>query len=91
MISFFTINRYLSFSMLAFALGSFLTVLPYNASAVCSLNGVELLDDPLLIEGTSSADEIDCSTSSMRHDIYGYGGADTITGSDYDVVSLWMS
>ena len=37
-----------------------------------------------LVEGTSSADVIDCSTSSIRHDIYGYQGSDIIIGSDYD-------
>ena len=86
MVSFFIFNRSLSFPMLAFTLGAFLTVLPHNASAQisgCLLNNELVPGDPVLIEGTSSADTIDCSTSFMPHEIYGYGGADTITGSNH--------
>ena len=56
----------------------FLAIIPLNASAQsdgCTLNGVAVLGDPELIEGTGSADTIDCSTSPDPHEIYGYGGA----------------
>ena len=66
---------------------AFLAIIPLNTSAQsagCTLNGVAVPGDPELVEGTSSADVIDCSTSSIRHDIYGYQGSDIIIGSDYD-------
>ena len=69
------------------ALAAFLAIIPLNSSAQivgCTLNGVLVPGDPELIEGTSSADVIDCSTSPYRHDIYGYQGNDFIIGSDYD-------
>ncbi len=68
------------------ALAAFLAIIPLNSSAQsggCELNGVEVPGDPELIEGTSSADRIDCRTSPTRHDIYGYGGGDEIYGSPF--------
>jgi len=50
----------------------------------CKLNDVVVPGNPTLIEGTSSADIIDCRTSPIRHDIYGVGGGDTIYGSEFD-------
>lgn len=66
------------------ALAALMAVIPLNSTAQCTLNGVEVPGDPELIEGTSSGDTIDCSGSSERHDIYGYGGNDLLIGSDYD-------
>ena len=53
---------------------AFLAIIPLNTSAQsagCTLNGVAVPGDPELVEGTSSADVIDCSTSPYRHDIIG--------------------
>ena len=69
------------------ALAAFMAIIPLNSSAQsggCELNGVEVPGDTEQIEGTSSADEIDCHDSPTRHDIYGYGGNDLLIGSDYD-------
>jgi Ca2+-binding RTX toxin-like protein len=64
---------------------SALTALSSSAqTAACKVNGVEVPDDPVLIEGTSGADTIDCSSSTKRHEIYGLGGIDTLIGSDFD-------
>ncbi len=68
-------------------LAALMALIPFNnsaQSAECTLNGVEVAGDPLLIEGTRKDDLIDCSTSSVPHDIYGYGGDDEIYGSPYD-------
>ncbi len=68
-------------------LAALMALISFNSSAQsdgCTLNGVAVPGDPELIEGTSSADDIDCSTSPKRHDIYGYGGGDEIYGSIYD-------
>ncbi len=66
-------------------LAALMAIFPLNSIAIgCLLNGVEVPSDPELIEGTKNADEIDCSDSLTRRDIYGNGGADTITGSPYD-------
>ncbi len=59
-------------------------IIPLSSVADCTLNGVVVVGDPELIEGTNGPDNIDCSTSSTRHDIYGYGGNDILIGSDYD-------
>ena len=56
----------------------------WAGSAQCLLNGVAVPGDPELIEGTTSADIIDCSASPTRHDIYGSGGNDLLIGSDYN-------
>ncbi len=68
------------------ALAALMALIPFNSSAQsgCTLNGEEVLGDPELIEGTGSADIIDCSGSPYRHDIYGYSGNDLLIGSDYD-------
>ena len=58
--------------------------LPPPDGAVCTLNGVAVAGDPIVIDGTKSADTIDCSTSPNSHDIFGGGGDDTICGSDLD-------
>ena len=68
-------------------LAAFVAIIPLISSAQsdgCTLNVVAVPGDPELIEGTRRSDVIDCSTSSRRHDIYGYQGKDIITGSDYD-------
>ena len=65
-------------------LAALLAIFPLSSSAQCLLNGVEVAGDPELIEGTNAPDVIDCRTSLTRHDIYGFGGADTIYGSHYD-------
>ncbi|UCC14722.1 MAG: hypothetical protein JSW21_01825 [Gammaproteobacteria bacterium] len=62
-----------------------MALIPLSSSAQgCTVNGDPVPDDPVLIEGTSGADIIDCSSSPTRHDIYGNGGSDTLIGSDYD-------
>ncbi len=71
------------------ALAALMALIPLNSSAQivivgCTIDGVAVPGDPVLIEGTSSGDHIDCSTSPIAHDIYGYGGDDEIYGSDYD-------
>ena len=69
-------------------LAAFMALIPLSSVAAdgeihgCFLNEVEEYDE--LIEGTGSGDTIDCSNSSTRHDIYGYGGDDILTGSEYD-------
>ena len=69
-------------------LAAFVALIPLISSAHqsdgCTLNGKVVRGDPEVIEGTRKADTIDCHDSPFRHDIYGYGGDDTITGSDYD-------
>lgn len=67
-------------------LAAFMAIFPLSSVAVdrCTLNGVEVPGDPDLIEGTGSADIIDCSTSPIPHEIYGYGGGDEIYGSPVD-------
>jgi hypothetical protein len=67
-----------------FALAAIMAIIPLNGSAQCFVNEVEVPGDPELIEGTTSADIIDCSASPARHDIYGGGGNDVLTGSDHD-------
>ena len=66
------------------ALAALMAIIPLESSAQCLLNGVAVPGDPELIEGTSSADLIDCSASPARHDIYGLGDNDTIDGSPFD-------
>ena len=66
------------------ALAALMAMIPLSSSAQCLLNGIEVPGDPELIEGTRHPDVIDCGSSPTRHDIYGYGGADTIYGSPYD-------
>ena len=66
-----------------------IAALPLSSSAQlvgCTVNGIEVPGDLELIEGTGSADIIDCRGSSLTTglDIYGYGGADIIYGSKYD-------
>ncbi len=63
-----------------------MAIIPLNSSAQsgCLLNGVPVPGDPEEIEGTKSADVIDCSGSPTRHDIYASNGADTVYGSAYD-------
>ena len=63
-------------------LAAILALFPLSSSAQCLVNLVEISDER--IEGTGSGDTIDCSGSSKRHDIYGYGGDDVLTGSDYN-------
>jgi len=67
-------------------LAAFMAIFPLSsvAGVPCTLNGDPVPGDPELIEGTGSADIIDCSESSTRHDIYGYGGDDKIYGSPFD-------
>ena len=65
-------------------LAALVAIFPLGSGAQCLLNGVPVPGDPELIEGTNAPDLIDCSTSFTRHDIYGFGGADTIFGSNYD-------
>jgi Ca2+-binding RTX toxin-like protein len=70
------------------ALAAVLALIPFNSSAehggvVCTLEGVDIADNPPVIEGTNSGETIDCHASPIGHDIYGYGGNDTIIGSDY--------
>jgi len=72
----------MKFSILALA--ALLTIIPINSDAGCMLNFDPVPGDPELIEGTNSADTIDCSTSPTRHEIYGGGGGDTLIGSAYD-------
>ena len=68
------------------ALAAVVTIIPLSSfgNGGCTLNEVPVPGDPELIQGTNSADVIDCSTSSVRHDIYGGGGGDTLTGSNFD-------
>ena len=65
-------------------LAALVAIFPLGSGAQCLLNGVPVPGDPELIEGTNAPDLIDCSTSFTRHDIYGFGGADTIFGSNFD-------
>ncbi len=67
-------------------LAAFMAICPLSsvASDPCTLNGLEVPGDPELIEGTGSADIIDCSASSIPHEIYGYGGGDEIYGSPFE-------
>lgn len=61
-----------------------MAIFPLNGfaqTAGCTLNGKAVPGDPEVIEGTDSADTIDCSTSLTRHDIYGYAGDDHLIGS----------
>jgi hypothetical protein len=63
-------------------LAALMALIPFNASAQCDVSaGVVVADE--LIEGTGSADIIDCSdsTSISGYEIYGYGGDDEIIGS----------
>jgi Ca2+-binding RTX toxin-like protein len=64
-------------------LAAFLALIAFNSSAQsgCTIDGVPVAGDPELIEGTSAADDIDCRTSAIAHDIYGYDGDDEIYGS----------
>ncbi len=73
------------------ALAALLVLIPFNSSAhdetivfPCTLNGVEVPLDPYVIQGTNTADTIDCHHSSIGHFIAGGGGNDIIIGSDYD-------
>ncbi|MFQ6100247.1 MAG: calcium-binding protein [Anaerolineae bacterium] len=71
-------------TLLALAL---MAIIPLSSSAQsggCTLNGVPVPGDPTVIEGTKSADVIDCSSSPTRHDIYADNGNDTIYGSEFD-------
>jgi Ca2+-binding RTX toxin-like protein len=67
-------------------LAALMALISFNSSAQsddgCTLNGVAVPGDPTLIEGTRKADTIDCRSSPVAHDIYGYGGDDLIFGSD---------
>ena len=65
-------------------LAALLAIFPLSSGAQCLLNEVPVPGDPELIEGTNAPDVIDCRTSLTRHDIYGFAGADTIYGSNYD-------
>jgi len=65
-------------------LAALMALIPLNSSASDCTVSDGVVQTGELIEGTSSADFIDCSTSTTRHDIYGHGGADTITGSAYN-------
>ena len=69
-------------------LAALMALIPFNSSAHmyvgCALNGVEVPGDPYVIEGTNTADTIDCHDSSIGHFIAGGGGNDIIIGSDYD-------
>ena len=69
-------------------LAALMVIIPLSSPAQggnCTVNGVDVPGDPVVIEGTSGADTIDCSTSPTRHDIYGYGGGDTLIGSNFDL------
>ena len=66
-----------------------MAMIPLNSiaqseSGGCTLNGVEIPGDPVEIEGTSSADVIDCRTSPYGHNIHANAGADLVYGSNYD-------
>ena len=77
-------------------LAALMSIFPLSSGAQCLLNTVEVPGDNActgmrtgglgctVIEGTSSADHIDCSSSFYRHEIYGDGGNDTIYGSPFD-------
>jgi len=54
---------------------------PLPLGDLCTLNGLDWVGDPELIEGTRKADDIDCRNSEIAVSIYGDGGDDTICGS----------
>jgi hypothetical protein len=66
-------------------LATCMALIAFNSSAQngCTIDGLAVVGDPELIEGTSAADYIDCRTSSVPHDIYGYDGDDEIYGSHH--------
>jgi Ca2+-binding RTX toxin-like protein len=71
-----------------FGIVALLAIIPFSIisaqSGGCTVNGVEVPGDPYLIEGTRSADVIDCRTSPTGHHIYADAGSDIVYGSEYD-------
>ncbi len=75
-------------------LAAFMALVPLISSAesdfgLCMIEGVPvgtLEDNPEVIKGTRKGETIDCSGSHRvgGHEIYGYGGDDTLIGSKYD-------